>query len=38
VHQIHESCRVLGEAHEETGTRLSVKAPQALLDRLASEI
>jgi GTPase len=34
VHTIYESCRVLGEQHEETGTLLHVRAPVAILDNL----
>lgn len=38
VHQIHAASRVLSEAHEEEGTRLRIKAPQALLDRFTAEL
>ncbi len=34
IHDIHESCRVLGESHEEGGTRVRVRAPPAVLERL----
>jgi GTP-binding protein HflX len=34
VHEIHETCRVLDEVHEEEGTRLRVRAPRALLAQL----
>jgi len=34
VHAIHEACRVLEESHLETGTRLRVRAPRAVLDAL----
>jgi len=34
VHRIYEACRVLGEVHEDTGTRLRVRAPAPLLDEL----
>jgi len=34
IHEIHEACRVLGESHEENGTRVRVRAPLAVLERL----
>ncbi|HEV7557351.1 MAG TPA: GTPase HflX [Kofleriaceae bacterium] len=34
VHLIHERTTVLGEAHDETGTRLRVRAPARVLDEL----
>ena len=36
VHEIHESCRVLGEIHGETGTSLRVLAPRELIDQIRS--
>jgi len=38
IHTIYESCRVLEETHEESGTRVRVRAPKDVLDRLAEEI
>ncbi len=38
VHQIHEACRVLEENHDERGTRLRVRAPRDVLDRLRSSL
>jgi GTP-binding protein HflX len=38
VHEIHESCRVLAETHEEAGTRLRVRAPGGVLERLRAEL
>ncbi|MCC6746096.1 MAG: GTPase HflX [Deltaproteobacteria bacterium] len=38
VHATYEACRVLGETHEETGTRLRVRAPAALLEELRQRI
>jgi GTP-binding protein HflX len=34
VHAVYQSCRVLGEVHEEAGTRLRVRAPGPVLDDL----
>jgi GTP-binding protein HflX len=34
LHVIREQARVLREAHEEDGTRLTVRAPQAVIDQL----
>jgi GTP-binding protein HflX len=34
VHTVYQACRVLGEIHEEAGTRLRVRAPGPLLDDL----
>lgn len=34
VHEIREACRVLSESHDELGTRLTVRAPAAILGRL----
>ncbi|MCK5796288.1 MAG: GTPase HflX [Deltaproteobacteria bacterium] len=38
VHIIHESCRVLGEVHDEVGTRIAVRAAPALIDELRKSI
>jgi GTP-binding protein HflX len=38
VHTIYQACRVLGEVHEATGTRLSVRAPGPILDDLRGVI
>lgn len=38
IHTIYESCRVLNETHEEDGTRVQVRAPVDVLDRLAEEL
>jgi GTP-binding protein HflX len=38
VHRVHEQCRVLREAHLEDGTRLTVRAPRGILDRLRAEL
>jgi len=34
LHVIRKSARVLSEAHEEAGTRLSVRAPAAVIQQL----
>jgi GTP-binding protein HflX len=34
VHQIHESCRVIAEQHDEHGTRVRVRAPAGVLAKL----
>ena len=34
LHEIHERTRVLGEAHDEEGTRLTVRAPAAVIESL----
>ncbi len=34
VHEIHETCRVVSETHVEDGTRLRVRAPRDVVDRL----
>jgi hypothetical protein len=38
VHEIHEATRVLGETHEETGTRLRVRAPGRVLEQLVASL
>jgi GTP-binding protein HflX len=38
VHAIHESCRVLGEDHDEDGTKLTVRASAATLARLRAAL
>jgi len=38
VHDIHEACQVVGEIYEEEGTRIKVKAPRALLDKLRAAL
>jgi GTPase len=38
VHEIHDQCRVLAEAHEDTGTRLQVRAARVVLDRLRAAL
>lgn len=38
IHTIHESCRVLEEVHEDAGTRVRVRAPKDVLERLAAEL
>ena len=38
VHAIHEACHVLADAHDESGTRLRVRAPRALLDRFRAAL
>lgn len=38
VHEIHESCRVLGELHGETGTSLRVRGPRELIDQLRASL
>lgn len=37
VHEIHESARVLDERHDDRGTRLRVRAPREVLERLERE-
>ncbi|MFH2005754.1 MAG: GTPase HflX, partial [bacterium] len=34
AHTVYQSCRVLGELHEDVGTRLRVRAPSAVVDEL----
>jgi len=38
VHTIHEQCRVLSEEHGEEGTRLVVRGPRTVLDRLRGDL
>ena len=38
VHEIHESCRVLDEGHDEHGTRVRVRAPREVLARLRAAL
>jgi GTP-binding protein HflX len=38
VHDIYEQARVLGEVHEESGTRLRLTAPHAVLERLREKL
>jgi len=38
VHRIHEQCRVLSEEHAEEGTRLTIRAPKTVLDRLRADL
>ena len=38
VHAVHETCRVLSEKHDETGTRLRVRAPREVIDRLRASL
>jgi len=38
VHRIHQQCSVLSEDHAEEGTRLTVRAPQTVLDRIRTEL
>jgi GTP-binding protein HflX len=38
VHDIHERCQVVSEAHEEDGTRIAVRAPQAIVDELVAAL
>jgi GTP-binding protein HflX len=38
VNAIHEACRVVEETHQDDGTRLRVRAPSAVLDRLRSAL
>ena len=38
VHAIHERCHILSETHDEEGTRLEVRAPRRVLERLREEI
>jgi GTP-binding protein HflX len=38
VHAIHERCHVLSERHDEIGTRLEVRAPRQVLERLRAEL
>jgi GTPase len=38
VHAIHERCHILSETHDEAGTRLEVRAPRQVLERLRAEL
>jgi GTP-binding protein HflX len=38
VHTVYQTCRVIGEAHEEAGTRLRVRAPRAVLEDLRGKL
>ena len=38
VHAIHERCHILSETHDESGTRLEVRAPRLVLERLRAEL
>ncbi|HEU5061161.1 MAG TPA: GTPase HflX [Kofleriaceae bacterium] len=38
VHRIHQQCRILSEDHAEEGTRLTIRAPRSVLDRIRSEL
>ncbi|MCA9676458.1 MAG: GTPase HflX, partial [Myxococcales bacterium] len=38
VHEIHERCRVLSEAHEEDGTRVTVRAASSILAGLRAQL
>ena len=38
VNRIHAQCRVLGEAHGEDGTHLTVRAPRGIIDRLRAQL
>ncbi len=38
VNTVHEQCTVLGEAHEEHGTRLRVRAARSVLERIRGEL
>jgi GTPase len=38
VHTIHERCAILSESHDEAGTRLEVRAPRQVLERLRAEL
>jgi GTP-binding protein HflX len=38
AHQIHENTRVLSEVHEEEGTRLAVRAPARVIERLRAAL
>ena len=38
VHTIHERCHILSETHDESGTRLEVRAPRMVLERLRAEL
>lgn len=38
VHDIHERCLVVSERHEDDGTRVAVRAPQAIVDELVAAL
>ena len=38
VHAIHDQCRVLDERHEDTGTRVTVRAARGVVDRLKAAL
>jgi len=38
VHAIHERCQVVSEVHEDDGTRVAVRAPQAIVDELVAAL
>ena len=38
VHELHARCRVLAEQHDEDGTRVTVRAPAAIVDELRREL
>lgn len=38
VHDIHERCEVVRETHDDDGTRVAVRAPQAIVDALVAAL
>ncbi len=38
VHEIHERARVIAETHEESGTRVTIRAPRTVIDKLRGEL
>jgi GTP-binding protein HflX len=38
VHDLHARCRVIAELHDEHGTRITVRAPAAIVDELRREL
>lgn len=38
VHDIHARCQVLGETHDDGGTRMTVRAPATIVDELAASL
>ncbi len=38
VHEIHEHARVVAETHEESGTRLTVRAPRSVIEKLRAQL
>ena len=38
VHDLHTRCRVIEEQHDEHGTRVTVKAPEAIIAELKREL